>query len=229
MRLMKMGRASVGAGTTQVSAAAPLAAEQKAVVSSTGITDEKQLKEVARLATLGAALSIDDVSRCTHLVTAGKVLRTVKMLVAINKGCAIVGLAWVKECLREGRIVDAQPWAVQDAEMEQKFGFKLEQSLKLARSQPVFRGLTFYCTDNTLPTPEQLREIVESGGGTMKPLPKSGKIDGDALVVASEQDAAVCEKLRARFDGKFYVPEVVLSGVLKQKVELDKHFLKLKK
>jgi hypothetical protein len=154
---------------------------------------------------------------------------TVKMLVAINKGCAIVAMPWVKECLREGQIVDAQPWAVQDADMEQKFGFKLEASLKLARAQPVFRGLTFYCTDNTLPKPEQLREIVESGGGTVKAIPKSGKIDSDALVVSSEQDTAVCDKLRARFGGKFYLPEVVLSGVLKQKVELDKHLLILKK
>jgi hypothetical protein len=84
---LKKGRTSVG-GAKQVAAAAA-AAPQKAVVSSTGITDEKLQKEVAKLATLGATMSDDDVSKCTHLVAAGKVLRTVKARILCGVPCVI--------------------------------------------------------------------------------------------------------------------------------------------
>ncbi len=227
----KKGRSSVG-GAKQVAAAvaaspspAKHAKKQTVVVGSTGITDEKQLKEIAKLASLGATLS-EDAIKCTHLVSAGRVLRTVKMLVAINVGCEIVGVAWVKECLKQGELVDAKDWAVKDAEMEKKFGFKLAASLEAARNGKVFAGRTFYCTENTLPKPDQLKEIIESGGGTVKTaLPKSGPIDSDWTIVSIDKDAAQCAKLRSRFSGNICVPEVVLSGVLKQKWAPEQHLL----
>jgi hypothetical protein len=195
------------------------------IVASTGINDAKQLKDVAKLESLGAEVT-NEVSKCTHLVTAGKVLRTVKMLSAINSGCAnVVTFDWVKESLRAGKLLDGEKWAVKDAEMEKKYHFRLEESLRRAREARLFEGMVFYCTENTLPPPDQLKEIVESGGGTVKTaLPAKSNADAKLIVVSCEKDKVVCEKLKGRFS-KFYIPELILTGVLQQKLDFDQHKL----
>ncbi len=198
---------------------------ERVVVASTGIKDEKQLKEIAKLASFGAEMT-EDGSKCTHLVTAGKVMRTVKMLAAINAGCAnVVTFDWVKECLRTGQLAPTTKWILKDAEMEKKFQFTLEESLAKARESKLFAGMTFYCTESTAPPPDQLKEIIESGGGSVKTaLPAKSSLDAKLIVISCEKDKAACDKLKGRFS-KIHVPELVLSGVLQQQIDLNKHLM----
>jgi hypothetical protein len=197
----------------------------KVVVASTGIKDEKELAKINKLEGLGAEMT-EDVSKCTHLVTAGKILRTVKMLTAICAGCEnVVTFDWVTESLRAGKLLPAQQWAVQDAETEKKWQFRLAASLERAREARLFAGMTFFCTENSAPPPDQLKEIIESGGGTVKTaLPAKSAGDAKLIIVSCEKDKSFCEKLKARFP-RIHVPELILSGVLQQHIDLNKHLL----
>lgn len=146
--------------------------EERLVVASTGIKDEKMLKELGKLAALGAELT-EDGRKCNVLVTAGKVLRTVKMLAAICAGRAsVVTFDWVKDSLRAGRLVSRHDdkYELRDPETEKKFGFVLREALERARAAPLFAGMVFYCTDNTTPPPDQLRDIIERFEEAMLPF-----------------------------------------------------------
>lgn len=94
--------------------------------------------------------------KCTHLVTNGAVVRTVKTLCAINMGCVVVTLDWVKQCLAAGAVVDPGRFLVADKKAETTYGFSLQESLARARQRKIFAGLDFALTDNVKPPPQKL-------------------------------------------------------------------------
>lgn len=94
-------------------------------------------------------------------------------------GKYIVGTKWVSESLAQGQFVgrtralslcvfshekDGDTYMVKDAKAEKKHGFSLKKSLKQAREQPVFQGVSFAFLGDLKPTPAELGEIVQAGG-----------------------------------------------------------------
>ncbi len=72
------------------------------------------------------------------------------------------------------------------------------------------------------PAPESLKQIIQAAGGvalSKVPSPSSSSV-ATTLVVSCAEDEKLCRKLRK--DGfRVYETEFILSGVLKQKLELD--------
>lgn len=200
-------------------------AREAVVISHSGLKDTKDVDKL--VASLGVEIEGEVISRATYLVM-GKFVRTVKALSAINLGCALVRLEWVQECIKQGRIVDAAPFAIVDKAAEQKYGFTLHESVRRAQSGArVFAGLNFALTDKTQPTPAQLKAIIECGGGKVVPLPLRGKIADDVLVIGQEADKAVCKKLidEGRTSRHVYDVELILSSSLRQQVDLTTNIL----
>ena len=197
------------------------------IIGHTGIRDEKLLRDIATLSkNLSLKLEEDRISQCTHLITAGRVLRTVKMLCSINLGVEVVDDAWVKECLRAKQVVDAKEWAIKDSAAEEKYDFSLAESLAKARQGKVFAGISFYCTAHTAPSPAQLTEIIQSGGGTvLTKLPSGKKSNKKVVIISCDEDSDEVCKLSARTGGPVYTTEFVLSACLRQKMDMAANIL----
>lgn len=85
------------------------------------------------------------------------------------------------------------------------------------------RGFSVFVTPSVQrPSPEALKQIIHAAGGTalsMAPIPSTSPT-ATTLIVSCAEDAKMCTKLR-KHGFRIYETEIILSGVLKQKLELD--------
>ena len=78
--------------------------------------------------------------------------------------------------------------------LEVQYGFKLSESLAIAKSrtQALFDGYRIHVTKSVLPPPEQMYQIIECGGGKkVIKLPKGNKLK-DLVIVSAEEDEKLC-------------------------------------
>jgi len=155
-------------------------------------------------------------SKCTVLV-ADSMKRTVKLLCMVGRGVPVVGESWLVESRASKRLVD--PWLhiLKEPAAEKKLGMRLEDSVRLARKQPLLSGLQVHVTMQVTPPPTQFKDLIECAGGTfVSKLPT--KPEEGLYAVASPADKAAVMKLR-----KVGVPvmdkEWILTGILKQKLD----------
>ncbi|XP_071537714.1 uncharacterized protein [Panulirus ornatus] len=95
---------------------------------------------------------------CTVLVTTN-IRRTCKLLAVIGKGLPIVSPSWLTVSKQARNFVDPWKFLVKDTEAEEKFGFRLEQSLKSASKVLLFEGLSIHATISVKPPPDQMKVI----------------------------------------------------------------------
>lgn len=99
-------------------------------------------------------------------------------------------------------------------------------------SQHFLEGYTVYTTDNVLPKREHIRDIVKAAGGKyIDKQPK--KFDENTIVIAAvgketqqvkEDDESEAEQL-SKLGYIVYNTELILTGVLRQQLELDNFIL----
>eukprot|EP00127_Corallochytrium_limacisporum_P003467 Clim_evm95s149 gene=Clim_evmTU95s149 len=110
---------------------------------------------------------VADVSQATHLV-AKEIIRTSKFLVAVSRGLTIVHPNWILRSGRDKSLLDEEPFLLHDPEKEQQFKFNLSEAVAKARcGHRVFGGLQFFVCPNTGPSAEELKPVIEAGGGTL--------------------------------------------------------------
>ena len=110
-----------------------------------------------------------------------------------------------------------------DAEAEKKWNFSLHACLKRAEKYPLLDGYKVFATSKTLPTPNEIKEIVISAGGTyLSKLPV--KPEGKCFVVTCKEDEGSCG--RAKQAGVQCVDkEIILTGLLRQKIVVQDHII----
>ncbi|KPP77658.1 mediator of DNA damage checkpoint protein 1-like [Scleropages formosus] len=184
----------------------------------TGLTDDQGETTVLRL---GGSMA-KGVSDMTHLVT-DKVRRTVKFLCAVARGIPVVTTAWLEKCGKSAAFLSPSAFLVKDVEQEKKFNFCLEESLRVARAQPLLQGYEIHVTRSVKPEPSQMKDIISCSGARY--LPKMPTVQKPKTVVIScEEDASLCgPALSASLP--VLSAEFLLSGILQQKVDLVTHAL----
>eukprot|EP01137_Pigoraptor_chileana_P022085 Opistho-2@86591 len=222
------GASSAATTTTNTATPKPKrAAVAKPLVAFTGFLDDKRTKIVERLGgTFTTALGEHDGERDRmHLVTE-KVRRTVKFLSALCTCSNIVTLEWLDACAEAQHFVDAAPYALVDKESEAKFGFKLADSLRRAATKKLLDGVLVHVTKSVKPDPKEMAEIVRCAGGILLDvMPTVVRVkSGDVIVVSCEDDKKDCKKL-IDAGAPVYSAELLLSGVLRQTLDLAAHRL----
>ncbi|XP_055019886.1 mediator of DNA damage checkpoint protein 1 [Boleophthalmus pectinirostris] len=194
------------------------AASQSYKVLFTGVVDEAGEKVLTRL---GGAIA-KDVFDMNYLVT-DKVRRTVKFLCAVAKGVPIVTTAWLEKSGKAGSFLCPSTYLVKDREQENKFEFNLQESLNVANSQPLLQGYEIHVTKSVKPEPVQMKDIISCSGAVFLPrMPTSKK--PNTVVISCEDDWSLCAP--ALSCGLPVVSsEFILTGILQQKVDLEKHKL----
>jgi len=208
----------------------------------------RQIKDIGgRL--LEAGTLADDIKNsklATHLVM-DKFKRTPKMLMAINEGAYAVKEEWMVDSAARkvvgGISLEEEPSYI----LDDKDGKPMTDVMKMRRRANIFEDYAFLITTNVAgnkaPKEEELKAIIESGGGTYlgtKPLKKFDPplAEGKTLLVISTTDAwdslsaAIQEKYRAIARDHqhgdirgIYLLEWILSGCATQRVDLSSHVL----
>ncbi|KAG0423015.1 hypothetical protein HPB47_001191, partial [Ixodes persulcatus] len=168
---------------------------------------------------------------CTHVVTE-KIRRTVKLLSAFGSAKFVVTPRWITDSADCNLFADEKQYAVDDPDAEKTFGFSLEQVLQRADRTPLFKGMIFFITPGVYPSPPLLQEIVESCGGvaylkkrpTLKQVSTVTQGGTKFLVISCDNDLHLCRDYMAK-NINIYSAEFILTGVLRQCVDLDAFLL----
>ncbi|KAH7474763.1 PAX-interacting protein 1 [Phytophthora ramorum] len=185
----------------------------------------KKIKEIP------GAVYESSIEKATHVIAPQNQLkRTVKLLCGISCCTHILGERWLDESARVGAAVDEQANCLRDVEAEGKWQFDLRSTMygvPVEQRQRLFAGFSVFITNHksVLPPVKDLVKIVECAGGKATTKGKPGVND---LVITSEAalDAATVRKQLVNANLKrIFSPELILSSILLQRVELDKHRL----
>ncbi|XP_037639905.1 mediator of DNA damage checkpoint protein 1 isoform X2 [Sebastes umbrosus] len=194
------------------------AASQAYKVLFTGVVDEDGERVLARL---GGSMA-KGVADMNYLVT-DKVRRTVKFLCAVAKGVPIVTTHWLEKSGKSGSFLSPNAFLVKDPEQEEKFSFCLQESLRLASSQPLLQGYEIHVTKSVKPEPVYMKDIISCSGATFLPkMPSTHK--PQTVVISCEEDWPLCgPALSASLP--VVTAEFILTGILQQKRDLQTHTL----
>ncbi|CAG9583019.1 unnamed protein product [Danaus chrysippus] len=167
-----------------------------------------------KLEKLGAVI-VTDIMQCTVVLTLN-IKRTFKLLCAVGLGKPIVGPNWVQACVDTNMIVDPWLYLIKDEKTEKRFQFSLERILTGKRQ--FLKGYNVSSTPNVMPSPPEMKLIVECSGGTWT---AGGK---NWICVSSITDRALWDGLK-RKGATIVSTEFVLAGVLRQKIDINRNVL----
>lgn len=194
------------------------AASQTYKVLFTGVVDEAGEKVLARL---GGSMA-KGVADMNCLVT-DKVRRTVKFLCAVAKGVPIVTTHWLEKSGKAGSFLSPNAFVVNDPEQEKKFNFCLQESLRVASSQPLLQGYEIHVTKSVKPEPVQMKDIISCSGATFLPkMPSSHK--PHTVVISCEEDWSLCGPAVSA-SLPVVTAEFILTGILQQMLDFQTHKL----
>ncbi|KAH6776961.1 BRCT domain-containing DNA repair protein [Perilla frutescens var. hirtella] len=184
----------------------------------------KQQKKI--LARLGGAVS-SSMLDATHFV-ADEFVRTRNMLEAIAFGKPVVTRLWIESCGQASCLIDEKNYILRDAKKEKEFGFCLPVSLARARQHPLLQGQKVFVTPNTKPGKDILANLVKAvHGSPVERLGRSAfkdKLPDDLLILSCEDDYEACVPFLEK-GGAIYSSELLLNGIVKQKLEYERHRL----
>uniref|UniRef100_UPI00398F8094 mediator of DNA damage checkpoint protein 1 isoform X2 n=1 Tax=Pristiophorus japonicus TaxID=55135 RepID=UPI00398F8094 len=184
----------------------------------TGLVDENGEKVIKQL---GGEV-VESVHDSTHLVT-DRIRRTVKFLCAVARGIPVVTPEWLIKCGKSSCFLPTSSFLVDDSEQEQKFNFKLAESLQKAKEQLLLQDYRVHMTAGVLPEPSQMDSIVQCSGATVLPkMPRAYK--EKTLVISCPDDLPKCKAAR---DAGIPVvsAEFILTGILQQTADLASYRL----
>ncbi|KAL0286658.1 UNVERIFIED_CONTAM: hypothetical protein Scaly_2787800 [Sesamum calycinum] len=185
----------------------------------------KQQKRI--LARLGGAVA-SSMSDATHFV-ADEFVRTRNMLEAIAYGKPVVTHLWLESCGQASCLIDEKNYILRDAKKEREFGFSLPVSLSRACQHPLLQGQKVLVTPNTKPGKDILANLVKAVCGLAverlgRSVLKDERLPDDLLILSCEEDYNICVPFLEK-GGAVYSSELLLNGIVKQKLEYERHRL----
>ncbi|KAJ8557044.1 hypothetical protein ON010_g8922 [Phytophthora cinnamomi] len=184
-----------------------------------------------KIKAITGAVYESNIESATHVIAPQNQLkRTVKLLCGISCCTHILGERWLNESARVGAAVDEQANCLRNVDAESKWQFDLRSimyGVPAEQRQRLFAGHNVFITNHksVLPPVKDLVKIVECAGGKASSKGKPGPKD---LVITSEAAmavAAVRKQLASADPERIYSPELILSGILQQRIDLDKNRL----
>lgn len=131
-------------------------------------------EDAISLSTIGRCRTSTNIDECTHLL-ANRIQRTEKFLKAIPLGLHIVSPNWLQDSIAMGKFLDEAPYMVKDPEMEEKYHFKLRDSIERAKKRKLFDSYTFQIAPGTNPQEHILSGLLKACGGQVEEVDKKKK------------------------------------------------------
>ncbi|MQL73784.1 hypothetical protein Taro_006134, partial [Colocasia esculenta] len=179
------------------------------------------------LVRLGVSI-VTIVSDATHFI-ADKFVRTRNMLEAMAAGKPVVTHLWLESCGQASCFIDEKNYILRDARKEKEIGFSMPASLAHARQRPLLQGKRVFVTANVKPDMKLVADLAMAAQG--QPIERLGrsaikddKLLDDLLVISCEEDFAICKPLLEK-GAEVFSSELLLNGIVVQKLEYDRHRL----
>lgn len=171
----------------------------------TGIVSKALEKDIQ---TLGGQI-VSDVAHCDVLLT-DKVRRTTKFLEALAAGKPIVDDQWLEASRASHSLAPADDHLLVDKEREATYGFSLREAVQAARKAPAFADKMFFVTKTlTSPPPGELKAMIGFAGGRIVSNARSAD-----FIIGTDKD-------KKKGKEAIYSAELILTGILRQKLEPD--------
>ncbi|KAL5701499.1 hypothetical protein ACHQM5_026826 [Ranunculus cassubicifolius] len=192
--------------------------------------DEDIIKQQKKISSRFGLSIVSSASEASHFI-ADKFVRTRNMLEAIAFGKPVVTHLWLKDCGKANSFVDEMNYLLRDVEKEKEIGFTMPVSLARARAcqGQLLQGKIIFITPNVKPSRELVASLATTVHGQVvkrigRSAMKGDKISDDLLVLSCEEDYAICLPLLLKRVA-VYSAELLLSGIIIQKLEFERHRL----
>ncbi|XP_026438135.1 uncharacterized protein LOC113336703 [Papaver somniferum] len=167
-------------------------------------------------------------SEATHFI-ADQFARTRNMLEAIAHGKHVVTHLWLESCEQAGCLIDEKNYILRDPKKEKEIGFSMPVSLARARKSPLLQDKQVFITPNVKPSKQLVSDLAKAVHGQIveemgKYAKNSNKIPDDLLVFSCEEDHRICMPLVEK-GAAIYSSEILLTGIIVQKLEYGRHRL----
>ncbi|GAU17604.1 hypothetical protein TSUD_341480 [Trifolium subterraneum] len=185
---------------------------------------KQQQKILTRLNISTASSSME----ATHFI-ADKFTRTKNMLETMALGNLVLTHLWLESCGQANCFIDEKNYILRDMKKEKEIGFSMPVSLARARQKPLLKGKRVYITPNIKPNKEVVTSLVTAVHGQLVDenqifAEKNDNVLDDLLILSCEEDFAICRHFLKR-GAAVYSSELVLNGIVIQKLELERHKL----
>ncbi|KAL2660866.1 hypothetical protein AAZV13_03G168100 [Glycine max] len=185
---------------------------------------KQQKKILARLNISVASCSME----ATHFI-ADKFTRTRNMLETMALGKLVVNHLWLESCGQANCFIDEKNYILRDMKKEKEIGFNMPVSLARARQKPLLKGKRVYITPHIKPDKEVVASLVTAVHAQVVDESEvcadmNDNVFDDLLILSCEDDYAICHRFLKRGTA-VYSSELVLNGIVIQKLELERHQL----
>ncbi|KAF8647813.1 hypothetical protein AX16_006533 [Volvariella volvacea WC 439] len=167
---------------------------------------------------------------CTHLIVP-HLVRTEKFLCALAVAPYILTEKWIRDSVAAKKLQPEEKYILEDAANEVKYGFKLADALERAKQLrgTLFVKKTFYITPKVPIDLKLLKNVISSSGGqvsTQIPTVRMLSANRDRYVVSCPEDVSIWRPI-AIAGHAIYLPEFLLTSVLRQQVDWDNEAFKV--
>lgn len=189
---------------------------------------------------------VQDGQSCDYLI-APQLVRTVKFLRNLSKGAIVLSSTWIEHCLDNKQVPDPEEYVLKDRENEERFGLKLETSIRRAKENKgqLLSGIPIYCTAGIKNGIESYEAIAGANGAIFMVYgPKSGSTikptnpeDDEAgpdpvylLTTSTPEEKKLWKRFedmarRGNMEPRVVASDWLLDVVMKQEVSFDKKYL----
>ncbi|CAF1392442.1 unnamed protein product [Rotaria sordida] len=149
-----------------------------------------------------------------------RIRRTKKFFMCLARGAHILSPLWIETMIKENRYIPYDKYYLEDTNAETRYGFNLRESVRLAKQGPIFENYKFFCTKNTSPPYDDLKDIIEAAGGKLIDKINMNKPGKDIICVVAQIYKNEYEDLFKK-SVPIVSEEFILSGISKQKLDFD--------
>ena len=162
---------------------------------------------------------VEKISEADFLLTANKIKITSKFLAAVCKRIPTVGEEFIEASQKAGKWLDPSKFILHDAELEKRKEFSLRGLIEAKSKPKLFEKFSVFMTPNTVIPAENLKEIIESGGGEpiedFNQKPKCEKL----IVVYNSKDKKAVKSLAAKYREFLQISDTsLIAKLLRQKL-----------
>ncbi|KAK4281097.1 hypothetical protein QN277_012630 [Acacia crassicarpa] len=190
--------------------------------------DERIMKQQKKiLARMNISLASSPME-ATHFV-ADKFTRTKNMLETMALGKLVVTHLWLESCGQANCVVDEKKYILRDVKKEKEMGFTMPASLARAKQQPLLQGKSVFITPHIKPDKKVITSLVTAAHGQLVDESqihacKNYEMLNNLLIISTEEDRELCRPFFRRGIA-VYGTELLLSGIVTQKLEFERHQL----
>ncbi|CAF4679914.1 unnamed protein product, partial [Rotaria sp. Silwood2] len=171
--------------------------------------------------TLGKlGFEIMDESCQVDALVVDRIRRTKKFFMCLARGAHILSPQWIELMIKENRYIQYDKYYLEDKNAETRYGFQLRESVRLAKQGLIFENYKFFCTKDTSPPYEDLKDIIQAAGGKLIEKININKPGKDIICIVAQTHKNQYEDLFKK-NIPILSEEFILSGISKQKLDFD--------